>query len=122
MPGRGHQCASFLDRRCLIDLIADPFGQLLLRRGKLRERIDEAADHHRRHILDDIHQHRLVQHQVHSAAYPRIVERFFLVVDPGRVHHALVMGVGRNLRHRLGLTERDRIRREDIVDPVRKYC
>ena len=91
MTRRNHQRAGFVDRSRGVRLIAKSFGELLFRRGELGERIDEAAKHHRSDILDDFHQHRLVENKVHGAAHPWIVEGFFLVVDPGCVNHALVV-------------------------------
>src|ERR1700730_14193416 len=85
MACRSHQRPSLLDGGRRIRLVAEPFTEFLLRCCELRERIDEAPDHHWRHILDDLHQHRLVQHQVHGSAHPRIVERLSPVVYPGRL-------------------------------------
>ena len=97
MTCRRHQRAGFLDGGRRIGLVAEPLGELLLGRGEFRERIDKAADHHRRHVLYHIDEDRPVENQVHGAAHARIVERLSLVVDPGRVDHALVV-IGRG-RH-----------------------
>src|SRR5215217_4494055 len=57
-----------------------------------------------------------------STTYPRIIERLFLAIDPGRMHDALIVGVDRKLRDRLGLGSGHRICRDDIVYPSGEYC
>ena len=117
LVSRSHQRTGFLEGGRGILLVAEPLAEFLRGRGEFRERIDETADHHRRDILDDIDEHRLVQHQMHGAAHPRIVERLFLVVDPGRLDHALVV-IGRSHSGgRLGFPRRDRVGDADIIDP-----
>ena len=110
VAGRRHQRLRLLDRGGRIGLIAEPLASSL-RRGEFRERVDEAADHHRRHVLDDVDQHRLVEHQMEGAAHPRIVERLLLVVHPGRLDHALVVVGAGHARRRLGLARGHRIER-----------
>src|SRR5205807_5696262 len=122
LTGRRHKCAGFLDRSLRIRPVAEPFIALLLRRSELRERIEEAADHHWRHILDNLYQHWPVEDQVYRAPDPRIVERFSLVVDPGCVNDTLIVGLGRHPLCRGCLPERTGVCGKNIVDTVCQYC
>jgi hypothetical protein len=119
MAGRGHQRTGLFDRGRGIRLVAELFAELFPGCGEFRERINKPADHHRRHVLDDIDQDGLVQGQVQGAADPLIIERFSLVVHPGRLDHALVVVGSRHPRGCLGFPGRDWIHRADIIDPTR---
>ena len=61
LAGGRHQRAGFLDRSGRIRLVAEPLVALLLRGGVVGERVEKAADHHRRHVLDDLDQRRPVE-------------------------------------------------------------
>ena len=49
------------------------------------------------------------------------VERFFLVVDPDALDHALIEGCRRQTRHVLGFAGRDRIGDSDVIAAARQY-
>ena len=78
-PGLGHELPGLLHRRLGILLVAETLDQLGRRRGHLVERVDEAADLHGRHVLDDIDQRVAVEGQVHGPPHARIVERLLLL-------------------------------------------
>jgi hypothetical protein len=99
-------------------LITEPLFEFLLGRSEFRERVKEAADYQRRDVLDDFDQSRPVEHEVHRAAYPRVVERFSLIIEPRRVDHALVIGGGRHPRRRFGLAQCPRIGDAHIIHPA----
>ena len=48
-------------------LIAEPLGKLVVGRGELGKRINEASHHQRRNILHDVHQNLLLEEQMHGA-------------------------------------------------------
>jgi len=77
--GRREQRLGLLDRRRRIWLVTHPLGELLLGRGELGERVEEAAHHHRRHVLDDVDKHRPVEHQVERAPHRGSSSGFFLL-------------------------------------------
>ncbi len=116
VAGRGHQCLGFLDRRCRVGLITKTLAEFGQRRGELRERIDEAAHHHRRDVLHHVDQHRLVEHEVEGPAHSGIVERLLLVVHPGRLDDALVEVHARHALGRLDPALRHRIEQTGIID------
>ena len=80
MPGGGHQRPRFLDRGRRIGLVADALEQFVGRRGKFRKRVNEAADPHRRHILDDVDQRMAVEGEMHGAATRGSANGFRLVL------------------------------------------
>src|SRR6202011_4344761 len=90
-------------------LVADPLDELGLRRGKVRERIEETADLHWGYVLHDVDQHLPVEREMERAAHPWIVERLLLVVDPGALDDALIERRGRHAGRRFGLARGHRI-------------
>ena len=122
VAGGGHQRFGLIDRRGRILLVANPLEQLIGRRGELRERVHEAANSHRRHILGDIHQNMPIERQMERASHAWIVKRFLLVVGPGPLDHTLIERGCGHAGCGLGLARGHRINDACVVHAVRQDC
>ena len=120
MTGRRQQLLRFLDRRPRIVLIAEPLEQNFLWRREIRERVDEPADLHRGHVLDDLDQGRPVEGEMERAPHPRVVERLLLAVDPGALDDALIVRRRFHAWCLRRLARGYRIGDADIVDAARQ--
>ena len=116
----GQQRLGLLDRGSGVLLIADAFGKLVLGRGELGERVDEAPHHQWRDVLHDVDQDLLLEQQMQGAPDARIIERLPFGIDPGRVDHALVEACGGHARHRRRLADGRRVERAGVIHPPRQ--
>ena len=119
---RRHQGLGLFDRGRRVGLVTWAFLQVLDRRGELGEGIDEAADHHRCHILHDVDEHGPLEHEMDGAPHARIVEWLLLAVRPSGLDHALVVVERGHARRALGLARRDRIDDACVVRAARQDC
>ena len=120
VAGLLHELPRFLDGGLHVLLVAEALLELGPRRGRLVERVDEAADLHGRRVLDDLDERGAIHGEMDGPAHPDVLERLLLLVHPEGLDHALVEDGGRDARHLLGLAPRHRVQEARVVELARE--